>query len=151
MVELELARTFDVVTCLFSSVAYAGTKERLDAAIAAMARHVAAGGILIVEPWFTPEQYWEGHLSVNHAHDGNRAITWMYVQEREGTLSRMRIHYLVGSPEGVDHWVESHEAGLFTHEQYVDAFRAAGLRVDFQEGGVSGRGAYIGWPAPQHA
>lgn len=144
MAELSLGRDFDVVMCLFSSVAYMQTTPRLDQAVSAMARHVAPGGVLLVEPWFTPEQYWEGHLAVNHARSGDLDVTWMYVQERRDGLSRLEIHYLAGSPRGVEHWVETHEVGLFTDEEYRSSFSRAGLAVDLQPEGVSGRGVYIG-------
>jgi len=54
MTTLDLGRTFDVVTCLFSSIAYVRTPEGLVRATAALARHVAPGGLLVVEPWILP-------------------------------------------------------------------------------------------------
>ena len=57
MTAFSLGRRFDVVTCLFSSIGYVGTVERLDDAIAAMAAHLNPGGVLIVEPWLTPEAW----------------------------------------------------------------------------------------------
>ena len=51
MTSFDLGRRFDVVTCLFSSIGYVGTAERLDQAIATMAAHLEPGGTLIVEPW----------------------------------------------------------------------------------------------------
>ena len=41
----DLGRTFDAVVCLFSSIGYVGTEERLRAAIGSMARHAAPGGM----------------------------------------------------------------------------------------------------------
>jgi SAM-dependent methyltransferase len=58
----DLGRQFDVVTCLFSSIAYARMADRLGAAIGSMARHVAPDGLLIVEPFFSPAQWEPGHL-----------------------------------------------------------------------------------------
>lgn len=51
MVDFDLGQRFDVVTCLFSSVAYARTPHRLGAAVEAMARHLATGGLLVIEPF----------------------------------------------------------------------------------------------------
>ena len=44
MTAFDLGRRFDVVTCLFSSIGYVGTVERLDQAIATMAAHLEPGG-----------------------------------------------------------------------------------------------------------
>jgi len=50
----------------------------------------------------------------------------------------------VGTPAGVSHFSEEHTLGLFTHENYLTAFRAAGLDVSFDSDGLTGRGLYIG-------
>src|SRR5512146_2453724 len=64
MVNFELGRQFDAVVCLFSSIGYVKTKSRLQKAIKTMARHLLPGGVLIVEPWFTPEQWHPGRTYV---------------------------------------------------------------------------------------
>jgi hypothetical protein len=56
----------------------------------------------------------------------------------------MSFHYLVGTPEGIDHFTEEHEVGLFTDQEYRDAFRAAGLEAEHDAEGLMGRGLYIG-------
>jgi hypothetical protein len=50
----------------------------------------------------------------------------------------------VGTPQSVDHFKEEHRLGLFTHEQYLDAFAAAGLEVSYDAKGLVGRGMYVG-------
>jgi ubiquinone/menaquinone biosynthesis C-methylase UbiE len=57
MMDFDLGRSYDIVTCLFSAIGIVKTFERLDRAIACMMRHVRPGGALIIEPWFTPEQW----------------------------------------------------------------------------------------------
>ena len=57
MTDFALGRRFDVVTCLFSSIGYVETVERLGSAIAAMAAHLKPEGVLIVEPWLSPEEW----------------------------------------------------------------------------------------------
>ena len=146
MVALELGRRFDLVMCLFSSVAFVRTVERLHQAIAAMARHLSPSGLLLVEPWFTPETYREGHLAANHTDTDDLKVTWMYLQERQGNLSHFTAHYLVGTKEGINHFTETYVMGLFTDEQYRSAFRAATLDVEFQPDGLYGRGVYRGTP-----
>ena len=55
MVNFDLGRQFDVVTCLFSSIGYARSVAKLEQAMAAMARHLLPGGVLLVGPFFPPE------------------------------------------------------------------------------------------------
>jgi ubiquinone/menaquinone biosynthesis C-methylase UbiE len=55
MMNFDLGRTYDVVTCLFSAIGIVKTFDRLEAAVTCMARHVRPSGALIIEPWFTPD------------------------------------------------------------------------------------------------
>lgn len=148
MAGFDLGRTFDVVMCLFSSIAYVKTRERLDAAVAAMARHLAPGGLLLVEPWFTPETFWVGHLASNYVEEPDLAISWMYVSELRERMSVLDIHYQVGTAEGVHRFNEIHELGLFTAGEYEAAFRAAGLEPKHDPDGFFGRGLFWAQSAP---
>jgi len=56
----------------------------------------------------------------------------------------MDFRYLVGTPGGIEHFSERHEAALFTHRQHLDAFRAAGLEPEHDPEGLMGRGLYVG-------
>ncbi len=56
MTRFNLRTTFDVVTCLFSAIGHVKTRPRLRQAVRNMADHLNPGGLLIVEPWFTPDQ-----------------------------------------------------------------------------------------------
>jgi SAM-dependent methyltransferase len=49
--DFNLGLTFDAVVCLFSAIGYVVTVKRLHSALAAMARHLRPGGVLLVEPW----------------------------------------------------------------------------------------------------
>ena len=144
MINFSLDRTYDVVTCLFSSIGYVKVVENLDNAIASMAFHLRSGGLLIVEPWFTPKTYWVGKITANFVDEADLKIAWMYISEIADRISFSDIHYLVGTPEGVEHFTERHEMGLFTHDEYVGAFEKAGLTVEYDPKGLFGRGMYTG-------
>ena len=144
MVSFDLGRRFDAIVCLFSSIGYVRTRERLHAAAAAMARHLEPGGVLVVEPWIFPENWIEGRVHMLVVDEPDLKIARTNLSEREGDLAVMDMHYLVGTPEGVDHFVERHELALFSNEEYLDAFRAAGVDVEHDPEGLIGRGLYIG-------
>jgi len=55
----------------------------------------------------------------------------------------IEFHYMVGTPEGITYFTEHHEIALFTHEEYVAAFRAAGLEPEHEAEGLMGRGLYV--------
>ncbi len=141
MTDFDLGRTFDVVTCLYGSVAYVKTLPRLRLAMARMTRHLAPGGILLIEPWWTRERYAPG-VQVRHVDHPQVKIARMSTGRVEGALVRLEIHYLVGENGRVEHRMEQHEIGLFTQDEYLEAMRAPGLRVDF-EPSLGDRGTFV--------
>ena len=144
MADFELGKRFDAVVCMFSSIGYVRTEERLRSAVASMARHLEPDGVLVVEPWLSPEAWVDRHVGAVFVDEPELKIARMNVGEREGNLSIFEFEYLVGTPNGLERFNERHELGLFTVEQYLEAFRAAGLEVDHDPEGPMGRGLYIG-------
>jgi ubiquinone/menaquinone biosynthesis C-methylase UbiE len=140
----DLGRSYDVVTCLFSSIGYAVTLEAMRSAVAAMARHLAPGGALVVEPWFQPGHFRPAYVHLLTHEEPELKIARMSLGEVRGTVSVMDFEYLVGRPSGVTRAAERHELGLFTHAEMAAALEDAGLRVSYDEQGLSGRGLYLG-------
>ena len=54
MTDFQLQRRYDAVLCLFSSIGYVRTLERLGQAFRCFRDHLAAAGVIVVEPWFLP-------------------------------------------------------------------------------------------------
>jgi SAM-dependent methyltransferase len=143
MDDFDLGEHFDAVICLFSAIGYS---RDLPAAIASMARHLAAEGVLIVEPWFTPDEWLPGHVQVlDHEADGVRLIRMSH-SGLDGNVAIMEMHHLVGTSSGVEHIVDTHRMTLFTLNDYEAAFRGAGLTYEHDQPGPFGRGALIGRP-----
>lgn len=144
MVDFKLDRRFDAITCLFSAIGYVKTEPRLRQAIRTMAGHLHPGGALLVEPWHAPDVWQVGSLRSLVIDQPDLKITRMAISGREDNVAILDFHYLVGTPQAIDYFSERHELGLFTHQQYLDAFQAAGLDVVFDPEGLMGRGLYIG-------
>jgi SAM-dependent methyltransferase len=144
MSDFDLARQFDVVTCLFSAIAYVRTPDRLGASLISMARHLRPGGLLLMEPWVSPDRYTLGRVTANFVDEPELKIAWMYTSEIEGHVSVFDINYLIGTPSGIEHFTERHEMGLFTEQEYMGAIEAAGLEATYSPEGPFGRGLYLG-------
>jgi SAM-dependent methyltransferase len=144
MRDFELGRQFDVVTCLFSSIAYVKTADKLEQATATMARHVRRGGVLVIEPFVAPQEWEAGRPTATFVDQPDLKIARMSVSAREGDIAILDFHYLVAAPAGVEHLTERHELGLFTDAEYRRAFAATGLDVTHDADGLMGRGLYIG-------
>ena len=68
----------------------------------------------------------------------------MNISAVEDGVSVLDFHYLVATPEGIEHFSERHELGLFTFEQYEAAMRDSRLNVLVDREGLMGRGLFIG-------
>lgn len=144
MRDFDLGKTFDVVVCLFSSIGYVKTVEALNQSITAMAKHTVPGGLVIVEPWLMPDTFKPGHIGMITVDDPTLKISRINLSHVEDGISILNFHYLVATPEEITHFTEQHELAMFTHEQYTEAFHAAGLDVIHDEAGLMNRGLYIG-------
>lgn len=144
MTDFDPGHQFDVIVCLFSSIGYVKTKSRLQKAVKTMNRHLLPGGVLLVEPWFTPNQWRPGRVFATQVNKPHLKIVRMSHSGQRGKISLVEFHYLIGTSKGIEHYTEIHELGLFTHKEYKDAFKAAGLNVTHDPKGLDGRGLYIG-------
>ena len=145
MRDFHLDRTFNAVICLTSSIAYMTTIPALREAIANMTRHLSPGGVLIVEPWDSPE----GHESPDEPYlatydEPGHKIAMLERMTLENGVWQVESHYLIGTRESTDHFVEHVQQGAFTHADNMAGFRDAGLDVSHDPVGLLNRGLYIG-------
>jgi ubiquinone/menaquinone biosynthesis C-methylase UbiE len=144
MTDFDLGHQFDVIVCLFSSIGYVKTKSRLQKAIKTMNRHLLPGGVLLIEPWFTPKQWHPGRAFMTQINKPDLKIVRMSHSGQSGKISFIEFQYLIGTAKGIEHLTEIHELGLFTHKEYMDTIKATGLNVKHDSEGLDGRGLYIG-------
>jgi SAM-dependent methyltransferase len=144
METMDLGQKFDAITCLFSSIGYVRTVARLNRTLKAMGDHLQPGGVLIIEPWFSPANFVDGHIGAIFVDDEDLKIARINDGRVRDGISLLTLHYLVGAREGISYFKEEHALGLFTHEEHLDAFREAGLSVTHDEEGLMGRGLYVG-------
>jgi SAM-dependent methyltransferase len=138
-----LGERYDAVVCLFSSIGYLRTLPRVSLALACFKRHLAAGGVIIVEPWFAPGQLDPGYVMRNSAEAEGLHVERVSHTEIDGRLSRLRFDYTLTDASGVRTAAEVHELGLFTPAEMLGAFEAMGLDVEYDPIGLDGRGLYV--------
>lgn len=142
MLDFNLGREFDVVTCLFGAVAYVRTAQNLRRALENMIRHLKPGGVLIVEPWIAPDNFQEGLLHSLFVDEPDLKIARMNISKIEDGLAILDFDYLVGTPSGIEHFKERHEMALFSREVFISIFEGNGLEVTYDPEGLMRRGLY---------
>ncbi len=142
MIDFDLGKKYDIVMCLFSAIGYVRTLENLRKTLVCFRNHLSANGLIIVEPWFAPDNWKPGQLHLKTAETDNLKVCRIGITDRVGNLSKLRFEYLIGTPTEIQHETEHHELGLFTVEEMMQSFQNAGLESDYDSTGISGRGLY---------
>jgi SAM-dependent methyltransferase len=143
MSDFQLPDRYDALLCLFSSIGYLRTLDRVTRALACFNEHLASGGVALVEPWFPPGVF-EANREVTHSAEAQGIKVSRHARtETEGTLSRLLFEYEIEDHGEVRRVSEVHELGLFTTEEMMQAFRDAGLEVEHDPEGLTGRGLFI--------
>lgn len=143
MTSFDTGKTYDAITCLFSAIGELLDIEQVNSAIHTMAQHLKPGGVLIVEPWLRPEQFNEGRVWSVFVDEPALKVARITVAERHGKIVDLSMHYIVGRPGSVEKFVEHHQEALHTVDEYMHAFKLAGLNTTYDAEGLIGRGLYI--------
>ncbi|WP_163508954.1 class I SAM-dependent DNA methyltransferase [Fodinicola acaciae] len=144
MCTFALDRGFDAITCLFSSVGYLPSLDALNAAIGRMAAHLAPGGVLVVEPWWTPDRYVDGYVSSQLIQEDWGSIARLSRTRRENQrFVRMDLHFLHATADGIRHFQENHRIALFSQAEYLAAFDLAGCPATLVEDTSTYLGLYV--------
>jgi SAM-dependent methyltransferase len=144
MASFDLGKRYDAVLCLFSSIGYVRTLDRLNLTARSILRHVAPGCVAIIEPWFTPDAFSGGSVHLHTVDREDVKIARVSRSEVRDRLSSLEFQYLVARPSEIQHLKEIHELGLFTVQEMMDALDSAGFaEVAYDEGGPTGRGLYV--------
>jgi hypothetical protein len=119
------------------------TLDGVERALRCFRKHVAVGGLIVVEPWFAPGQLDPSRVTRNSAEANGVRIERVSRIEIDGRASRIHFDYHVTDASGVRTATEVHDLGLFTPEEMLATFDAAGTHVDYDETGLDGRGLYL--------
>jgi len=146
MIDMKLGRQFDAITCLFSSIGYTKTYANLEKTMKNFAGHLKKGGVLIIEPWLTKQQFIDGHIHFDSFQDKRINLARMGTSRKKGDISILEMHYLLGEKgKGIKHFVDKHELGLFSVSRTLQIMKKAGLQAKYIKGGlIRQRGLYIG-------
>ena len=148
MAMFDVGHRYDVVMCLFSSIGYLVTLERVTAALRCFGRHLAEGGVIVIEPWFAPGVLSEGPGATRSAEAGGVRVERTSQTIVDGRLSTLIFDYRIEDAGGVRVAREVHELGLFTPEEMMASFGDAGLAATYDASGITGRGLYVARSGP---
>ena len=145
LIDFRLDTDFDAMICLYGSIGFVKTMEKLRAAMKSIAAHLRPKGLALITPWSTVEEFQD--LLVVDAIDrpGFKIARMEQVRLKEPKIVEVTFHHLVGTGMDVNYHKQALEIGLFSREEYLSAMNGAGLKVVEEYKGADVRGgAYIG-------
>lgn len=145
MVQLNLNKQFDVVSCLFSSIGYVPTREDLIKTFAAMAAHLKPGGVLVIELWLSPSGFTPGFIHMTTYESEDVKIARMGLSEAQGNMCVLDMHYMVAEKgKGVTSWVDRNELVMYEHDDLISMLENAGLQAHIEDATFTKRGILVG-------
>jgi ubiquinone/menaquinone biosynthesis C-methylase UbiE len=144
MRDFDLGRRFDVVTCLFGSIALLKSLDEARAAVRNFVAHTDPGGAVVIEPWVAHEIFEDTRVDASVQKFPEGKIAMASAARREGRIAKLDMHYWISTTGQVRHLSELFEVGIWTEEEYRSLLDGEGLHVHYDREGLMGRGLLIG-------
>lgn len=142
MRRFETDEKYDVIISLFSSIGYMTTIEDLTKMIQKMRKLLNKGGIVIFEPWISPELF-SARITLNTIEEEGNKIVRLISSSRKDNISVLDIRWLIAEVnQQILHFSEKHEMGLFSSETILEILRNENFRASFYDN-ILNRGVYL--------
>src|SRR5207245_8336200 len=109
-----LGRQYDVIVCLFSAIGFAQNVPKLRSTMRSIRKHLRPGGVVIVEPWFSPRMWNKGTIHATFVDKPNLKIARIATSAVHGKKSLNKMHHLVRTPNELEYFIEDLEMRTFT-------------------------------------
>lgn len=147
MTKLNLSEKFSIIICMFSSIGYITNKADLEKALINMAEHLEAGGILVIEPWFTKDLLISEYQADKSIESSSlRILKTSDVIVKEFTSMHKDRYDIYDKLENKSYvYDDLHELRFFEHEFYTKVLGEHGVDADFHLSKYhGGRGLVVG-------
>ena len=139
MMDFKLSDKFDVLLCLGSSIGFAQTLKCLHSILNNFRKHIASDGLLILEPWMSPEHWESGKMDVHTFKTTSLSITRMTHYGMEEGLSQLTHDYIIERHGTTERVKEQYKLGLFRYSDIEQALAGVGFQIVGVEEFTSGR------------
>jgi len=131
MTRFHLGRCYDGVICMSGSIAYTVTLPRLREVLACMRDHLAPGGVVVIQPYRTPDTVPPAGTREYSFESGGLRVKRIRRSEIDGQRHWVSYHYIIEGAGGTREVDEVDEMGLFTVDDMLAAFSAVGLAATY--------------------
>ena len=105
--------------------------------------------MLVIEPWWLPEQFLPDYVGSDLVQDRNRAIARMSHTVRDGRFARMEVQWIIGErARGLRAFSEVEVFYMFTREELLSALDDSGCEPELHENWLTGSSLLLGVRRP---
>jgi SAM-dependent methyltransferase len=143
MIDFDIGRKYDLITCFFGSIGHILSVENLWKTVQTFKNHLSEHGMIIIEPWHTPEQFKSGRTNLLTVDEPELKIARCCSSLVKKSISILDMHHLVCTPQGTEYFIEHLQLGLFEEEDYLGALSEGGFTVRNEKIRPNGNGVYL--------
>jgi hypothetical protein len=138
-------KKFDVIVCLFASIAYTRTYANVWKVITRFSEHLHQGGVVIIDPFVSPRYFRPGYFDGVYVDRPEIKLCRLTKTRLRGNIATLDCHFLLVTKEGIRRFHDIHRIGCFSENRVLQIMRECGLRSRFlKKGLMTGRGLYVG-------
>ena len=144
MTSFNLNKKYDIITCLFGSIAYAKTYSNLEKVIDCFSKHLKSGGVVIIEPFISPDKWEDGCVDLRTVDRPGLKISRVSFSYTQNKLKITDMRYTIATKDGIKEIKEKHETGLFAIDKFLNIMKNKGFKAKhITKGWTPARGLYI--------
>lgn len=144
MIKFDLNKKYDIITSLFSSIAYVKTYENLNKTIKALNNHLKPGGVMIIEPFVKKELYIEGHTSSEFHETPQVTFCRMGISGHlNNDQAKLEFQTLIKKSDKIEYYKDTHTLGIFDTKKFLKILKSNRLKAEFIDGYDKFRGLYV--------
>lgn len=129
MTNFSINEKFDIVACLYGSIGMVGSLEKMRQAVHTFGDHLNPGGLLVLTPWSTTEEFEPSVVVDALKHPDIKLARMENVKRKTPDLVEIEFHHLIGKGGQVEYHCFQKDVGLFSEHAYVQAIEDAGLEL----------------------
>ena len=139
---LDLGLKFDVVLCLFSSIANLKNGRELSKTMRNLSNHMNPGGLLILGPWLHPGEFRPTGPRLFTYDSPDLKLARVDIPKLHGNKGILDFHWLIAEKGKRVKYIsgDHHELTMFSRKQYLESMRLAGLKPRFLKADQSAGG-----------
>jgi trans-aconitate methyltransferase len=130
MASFKIKQKYDIIICLYNTIAYTQTLSRLHTTIKNLSNHLVTGGVLLIEPYHTKETMSADPYRLSVSDSGNKKIVRVGLTRTVGNIAkREAVTVVIEDNKKIFSFEESRDVGLFETKEIIESMKKHGLEA----------------------